>query len=130
MAAQSTGCAPVVRAFAAGARRVEPWVDPHTVAFGINIPAPLGDELMLDALYATGGTAVAVDDREILAELRAIARAEGLVLCPEGATCLAAVRRLVGDGWLTGTEEVVVVNTGTGLKYPEAVAAALAGGDD
>lgn len=129
VAVQSTGCAPVVRAFAAGARRVEPWADPHTVAFGINVAAPLGDELMLDALYATGGTAVAVPDTEILAELRAIARAEGMLLCPEGAACLAAARRLAGDGWLTGAEEVVVVNTATGLTYPQAVDAALAAGD-
>ena len=63
VAVQSTGCAPIVRAFSQGARRAQPWPDAHTVAFGITVPAPLGDELILDALYATGGTAVAVTTR-------------------------------------------------------------------
>src|SRR5437868_2931060 len=94
VAVQSTGCAPVVAAFEAGERRVKPWPDAHTVAFGITVPAPLGDELILDALYATGGTAVAVDDADILADQRDFGRSEGLWLCPEGAACLGAVRRL------------------------------------
>jgi threonine synthase len=122
VAVQSTACAPIVRAFAAGARRAEPWPDPTgSVAFGITVPAPLGDELILDALAATGGTAVAVDDRELLADLRAFGAREGLLLCPEGAACLTAVRRLRASGWLAGGEEVVVLNTGAGLKYPDTV---------
>lgn len=124
VAVQATGCAPIVRAHQAGRRRAEPWPDGHTVAFGINVPAPLGDELMLDALAQTGGTAVAVDDADTLAELRGVARTEGMLLCPEGAACLAGIRQLVGSGWLTGAEEVVMINTGSGLKYPEALDAA------
>jgi threonine synthase len=121
VAVQSTGCAPIVRAFEAGARRAEPWVDARTVAFGITVPTPLGDELILDALAATGGTAVAVDDTEILADVRAFAENEGLLLCPEGAACLSAARRLRDSGWLTADDEVVVLNTGAGIKYPETV---------
>jgi threonine synthase len=121
VAAQSSGCAPIVRAFDGGARRAEPWAGASTVAFGINVPAPLGDELILDALYATNGTAIAVDDRELLADLRAFGTAEGLLLCPEGAACLSAARRLRASGWLGADEEVVVLNTGAGLKYPETV---------
>jgi threonine synthase len=124
VAVQASGCAPIVRAYRAGARRAEPWVDAQTIAFGINVPAPLGDELMLDAIAETGGTAVAVDDADTLAELRAVARTEGMLFCPEGAACLAGVRRLVADGWLTGGEEVVAINTGSALKYPEALDAA------
>jgi threonine synthase len=123
VAVQSTGCAPIVRAFAAGQPRATPWANAATVAFGITVPAPLGDELILAALYATEGTAVAVDDAEILADLGDYARAEGLLLCPEGAACLSAVRHLRRDGWLNGGEQVVVLNTGAGLKYPETVAA-------
>jgi threonine synthase len=123
VAVQSTGCAPIVRAFAAGQPRATPWANAATVAFGITVPAPLGDELILAALYATEGTAVAVDDAEILADLGHYARAEGLLLCPEGAACLSAVRHLLRDGWLDGGEQVVVLNTGSGLKYPETVAA-------
>jgi threonine synthase len=126
VAVQATGCAPIVRAFAAGERRTQPWSNAETIAFGITVPAPLGDELILDALRESGGTAVAVDDDDILVELSAIARHEGMLVCPEGAACLAAVRRLRADGWLTGTEQIVVINTGSGLKYPDALAAALA----
>ena len=122
VAVQSTGCAPIVAAFAAGARRAEPWPDAHTVAFGITVPAPLGDELILDALYATGGTAISVDDTDLLADLRAFGADEGLWLCPEGAACLTAARGLRATGWLGEHEEVVVLNTGTGLKYPDSVA--------
>jgi threonine synthase len=121
VAVQSTGCAPIVRAFESGARRAEPWVDAATVAFGITVPAPLGDELILDGLYACGGTAVAVSDEELLADLRAFAADEGLLLCPEGAACLSAARRLRADGWLEASDEVVVLNTGVGLKYPETI---------
>jgi threonine synthase len=119
VAVQSTGCAPIVAAYQAGARRISgPWPDPHTVAFGITVAAPLGDELVLDALYATGGTAIAVDDSQLLADLREFGRYEGLLLCPEGAAALSGVRRLRADGWIGEDEEVVVLNTGSGLKYP------------
>jgi len=119
VAVQASGCAPIVAAFASGARQSEPWPDARTVAFGITVPKALGDFLVLDALYATTGTAVAVDDGELLADQREVARLEGCFICPEGAACFSAVRRLRESGWLSGSEEVVVLNTGTGLKYPE-----------
>ncbi|MER7416560.1 threonine synthase [Micromonospora peucetia] len=121
VAVQSTGCAPIVRAFAAGERRARPWADAHTVAYGITVPAPLGDELILDALRASAGTAIAVDDAEILADLRDFAAREGLLLCPEGAAGLTAARHLRAGGWIRAGERVVVLNTGAGLKYPETV---------
>jgi threonine synthase len=119
VAVQSAGCAPIVRAFQAGAREAEPWPGARTVAFGITVPKPLGDFLILDALYATGGTAVAVTDEALLADQREVARLEGCFVCPEGAACFTAVRQLRESGWLSGTDEVVVLNTGTGLIYPE-----------
>jgi threonine synthase len=121
VAVQSTGCAPVVQAVDAGATGCEPWADPVTIAFGITVPAPLGDFLILQAVRATGGTAVAVDDEEILHEVRRCAGLEGLFLCPEGAAAMAAVRQLRSSGWLDAAEEVVVLNTGSGLKYPETI---------
>nr|MDT0662241.1 threonine synthase [Micromonospora sp. DSM 115978] len=121
VAVQSTGCAPVVRAFAAGAPKVEPWPDATTIAFGINVPAPLGDELILAALHDTGGTAIAVDDADILADLRGFAATEGLLLCPEGAACLTATGQLRAGGWIRPDERVVVLNTGAGIKYPDTV---------
>ncbi|MEG3636264.1 threonine synthase [Micromonospora palythoicola] len=121
VAVQATGCAPIVRAFAAGDDRAQPWEDAHTVAFGITVPAPLGDELILAALRATAGTAVAVEDAEILTDLRDFAAREGLLLCPEGAACLTAARRLRAGGWIRAGERVVVLNTGAGVKYPETI---------
>ncbi|MEV4625847.1 threonine synthase [Micromonospora sp. NPDC049523] len=121
VAVQSTGCAPIVRAFGSGARRAEPWVDAQTVAFGITVPAPLGDELILDALRDTAGTAIAVRDEDILADLREFGAREGLLLCPEGAACLTAAKQLRAGGWIRADERVVVLNTGAGLKYPETI---------
>jgi threonine synthase len=110
-----------VRAFQAGANRVEPWSDARTIAFGINVPAPLGDELVLTAITRSGGTAIAVDDADLLADLRAFGAREGLLLCPEGAACLTATRLLRARGWLADDDEVVVLNTGAGTKYPDTV---------
>jgi threonine synthase len=121
VAVQSTGCAPIVRAFQAGAAVSEPWPDAKTVAFGITVPKALGDFLILEALYATGGIAVAVTDEALLADQREVARLEGTFICPEGAACVTAVRELRESGWLSGSEEVVVLNTGSGLIYPDIV---------
>jgi threonine synthase len=121
VAVQASGCAPIVRAFEAGASRVEPWSDAATIAFGLNVPAPLGDELVLAAIARSGGTAVAVDDADLLADLRAFGTREGLLLCPEGAACLTATRLLRARGWLNEDDEVVVLNTGAGMKYPDTV---------
>jgi threonine synthase len=125
VAVQATGCAPIVRAFERGAADSEPFVDARTVAFGITVPKALGDFLVLEAVYRTEGTAVAVTDEELLAAQGELARAEGAFVCPEGAACFAAVRQLRDGGWLTGDEEVVVLNTGTGIKYPETVSVDL-----
>jgi threonine synthase len=123
VAVQAAGCAPIVTAFQLGAGESQPWPDPRTVAFGLTVPKALGDFLILDALYATGGTAVAVTDEALLAEQREVARLEGTLIGPEGAACFAAVRQLSESGWLSGTGEVVVLNTGTGLVYPQTVPA-------
>jgi threonine synthase len=121
VAVQATGCAPIVSAFEKGATECEPWPDAHTIAFGITVPKPIGDSLILSALYDTDGIAVAVDDEAILADQREVARQEGTFICPEGAACFTALRGLRESGWLGADDEVVVLNTGTGLKYPEVV---------
>ena len=123
VAVQAAGCAPIVRAFQAGAASSEPWPDAKTVAFGITVPKALGDFLILEALYATGGTAVAVTDEALLADQRTVARLEGSFICPEGAACVTAVRQLRESGWLRESDEVVVLNTGTGLIYPDTMPA-------
>ncbi|HEX5114923.1 MAG TPA: threonine synthase [Pseudonocardiaceae bacterium] len=121
VAVQAEGCAPIVRAFESGAEVSEPWPDAHTVAFGITVPKALGDFLMLRAIRETEGTAIAVSDDALLAEQRRVAGEEGVFICPEGAACLAAARQLRDGGWLAEADEVVILNTGMGLKYPETV---------
>jgi threonine synthase len=121
VAVQATGCAPIVAAFARGAKESEAWPDAKTIAFGITVPKALGDFLVLEAAYASGGTAIAVDDDALLADQREVARLEGCLICPEGAACFTAVRQLRESGWLSDADEVVVLNTGTGLKYPDTV---------
>jgi threonine synthase len=121
VAVQAEGCAPIVRAFESGADVSEPFPNAHTVAFGITVPKALGDFLVLDAVRSTGGTAIAVSDDQLLTEQRLMAGEEGIFICPEGAACLAAARQLRESNWLSGDDEVVILNTGMGLKYPETV---------
>ena len=123
VAVQARGCAPIVRAFDDGADHAQTWQDAQTIAFGINVSSAIGDFLILDAVRSTGGCAVAVTDEAILAELADCARGEGVFFCPEGAATLAAVRQLRETGWLDGSEEVLVLNTGAGIKYPNTVTA-------
>ncbi|MEU3184031.1 threonine synthase [Streptomyces sp. NPDC006923] len=121
VAVQATGCAPIVDAFERGDSESVAFPDARTVAFGITVPKALGDFLVLDAVRRTEGTAIAVTDEELLAAQEALAHVEGAFVCPEGAACFAAVDQLRASGWLRGDENVVVLNTGTGLKYPETV---------
>src|SRR4051812_9629131 len=121
VAVQATGCAPIVDAFHAGLDESIAAQDPHTVAFGITVPKALGDFLVLDAVRSTEGTAIAVTDEELLAAQRSLAKDEGIWVCPEGAACFAAVGQLREAGWLGEQEDVVVLNTGTGLIYPDTV---------
>jgi threonine synthase len=123
VAVQAAGCAPVVRAFERDAGTTEPWPEARTEAFGLTVPDPLGGFLVLEAIRATAGTAVAVTDEELRASQGQAARTEGTWVCPEGAACFAAVERLRAAGWLADTDEVVVVNTGAGLKYPRTMPA-------
>jgi threonine synthase len=121
VAVQSTGCAPIVQAWEKGLPESEPWPNAQTVAFGITVPKALGDFLVLQAIAETDGCAIAVDDADILAEQHLVARLEGTFICPEGAANLTAIRQLRETGWLTPGDQVVALNTGTGLKYPETV---------
>jgi len=121
VAVQSTGCPPIVDAFDAGLDESTLVEGTHTLAFGINVPKALGDFLVLRAVRESEGTAVAVDDELILVEQARLAADEGSWICPEGAACLAAAGRLREEGWIEEAEDVVVLNTGTGLKYPETV---------
>ncbi len=114
---QSSGCAPVVRAFEAGSDRTDPWENPETIASGLRVPSPLGGRLILRALRETGGAAVAVTDAELSDAERRMARLEGVDACPEGGATLAALERLLGSGSIRPSESVILFNTGAGWLY-------------
>ena len=115
--AQAAGCAPIVRAHAAGADRAEPWADPVTHASGLRVPGPLGDRLLLRVLRETAGHAVAVDDAVTREATALLSTRTGIDAAPEGGCALAAVAALVRDGALGPADEVVVFNTGSGASY-------------
>lgn len=121
VAVQAEGCPPIVDAFEAGLDESTLVEGTHTLAFGINVPKALGDFIVLQAVRESDGTAIAVSDEAILEEVRNLAAAEGAWICPEGAACMAATRELRESGWIGEDEQVVVLNTGAGLKYPETV---------
>jgi threonine synthase len=122
---QAAGCAPIVRAFESGATRAAPWQNATTMAAGLRVPSAVGDALMLRALRDSEGTAVAVSEAEILWGVKEIGQSEGLFVCPEGGAALAGLRRLVEQGWIDRGERVVLFNTGSGLKYLDALPAEL-----
>ena len=122
IAVQAEGCQPVVRAFERGETRSQFWENAATVAAGLRVPKPLGDFLILDAVRASGGTAIAVSDEEMLDAGIELAREEGIFAAPEGAACVAALEKLLASGFLKPAERIVIYNTGSGLKYLEAYA--------
>ena len=118
VAVQAAGCAPIVRAYDAGADHAPRWEDAHTIAAGIRVPQAIGDFLILRAVRESGGFAVAVGDEAITAAIEEVARTEGLLLCPEGAATYAALKQALADGRIGRGEQAVLFNCATGLKYP------------
>jgi threonine synthase len=117
VAVQSSGCAPIVKAYEAGADYAEFWPDAQTLAHGMRVPVAVGDFLILRAVRESGGFAIAVPDDDILAARDEVARAEGLLLCPEGAATYAAYKQALADGRIAPQDRVVLFNCATGLKY-------------
>ena len=114
---QTTGCAPVVRAFQSGADKTEPWEDPWTVASGLRVPGPIGGKIILSAIRETSGSAIAISDEELTRVADRVAADEGIDVCPEGGAAVAALEHLVRDGIISANESVVVFNTGAGWLY-------------
>ena len=114
---QADGCAPIVRAFQSGAEHAELWQGAHTVADGLRVPIAVGDFLIIRAIRASGGTALAVGDAAMIEHANLIGSTTGIFPAPEGGACLAAQVALLAEGWIKPDESVVLFNTGTGLKY-------------
>jgi threonine synthase len=116
---QAAGCAPIVRAFEEGKRFADEFPNAHTTASGLRVPKAIGDFLILDALRSSVGTALAVTDDELIDATGEIGAAEGIFCAPEGAACLPALRELIAEGTVKPDEQVVLFNTGSGVKYVE-----------
>jgi threonine synthase len=125
IAIQSSGCAPVVRAFEQGENVSQMWQNAATFAAGLRVPKPYGDSIMLEILRESGGVAVALPDDQILESLETWARQEGIFLSPEGAAATAAYDHLLETGFLKPKDRVVLFNTGAGLKYTDVTAEAM-----
>ena len=117
VAVQAEGCAPVVKAFHAGASFCDFWLNAQTLASGLRVPKSFADHLILKNLRESQGTAVAISDEVILEAQRTLAAKEGIFAAPEGAATLAALAQLASQGWVKPDENIVLFNTGSGLKY-------------
>ena len=118
---QAEGCAPIVRAFHKGEQFAASWENPKTIAAGIRVPSAIGDYLILEAIRDSGGTAITVSDEEMLDSIEEMALQEGIFACPEGAATLAGLKKLLSQGAVSSDETIVLMNTGTGLKYLEVI---------
>ena len=116
---QAQGCAPIVRAFAQGRDRAEEWEAPQTLASGLRVPSAIGDFMMLRAIRESRGAALAVPDSEMFSAMRELAEFEGILTSPEGGATLAALKKLLADGFLAGHESIVLFLTASGYKYQE-----------
>ena len=114
---QADGCAPVVKAFQAGADFCDFWIDAHTQASGLRVPKSFADRIILSTLRESHGTAVAVSDEAIYQSQHELATREGFFVAPEGAATLAALKQLIQQKWVAPEERVLLLNTGSGLKY-------------
>ena len=118
VAVQAAGCAPMVRAYDEGVEHAPRWENAQTIASGIRVPQAVGDFLILRAVRESKGFAIAVSDAAISAGLDEVAREEGFLMCPEGAATYAAYKQSLADGRVKKTEQAVLFNCATGLKYP------------
>jgi threonine synthase len=118
---QSDGCAPIVRAFEKNQRLAEPFANAHTIASGLRVPAAVGDFMMLDAIRASDGLALAGREARIVEWMQRVAAHEGIAICPETAVCFDCLETLCKEGRIHPDADVVVFNTGAAQKYPEVV---------
>ncbi|GIS82713.1 MAG: threonine synthase [Dehalococcoidia bacterium] len=117
IAVQASGCQPIVKAFNEGKDSAEPWPNATTIADGLRVPGPFADYLILQAIRETGGTALAVEDADMVDAMYELATEEGIIACPEGAATLVGLKELLETGFISREETVVLLNTGSGYKY-------------
>ena len=118
---QAEGCAPIVRAFNQKSRFAKAWENPKTIAAGMRVPSAIGDYLILDAVYESGGSAITVTDDEMIESVKKTLSLEGVFLCPEGGATVSASKKLLDLGLLNKKDSVLLLNTGSGFKYMEVI---------
>ena len=121
VAVQSDGCCPIVNAFHKGERFAEPFENASTIAWGIRVPAAVGDFMILDALKESNGTAVAVDEKMINDWTIISSEKTGLSICPETAACVGALEQLKNQNWIQPDDRVLIFNTASGQKYKNSI---------
>jgi threonine synthase len=114
---QAAGCAPIVRAWEREEEFAEPWADAYTYAAGLRVPRAVGDFLILQGIRDSGGAAIAVTDAQMKSAVDLVGATTGIFAAPEGGATAAAIPLLIERGWLKRSEEIVLFNTGSGLKY-------------
>ncbi len=117
VAVQSSGCAPIVKAFNEGKDNIEFWENANTIAYGLRVPKPFAGRLILEIIRESGGIVVEVEDDEIIKTMRKLAEIEGIMFCPEGSATAVAVEKLALNGIIKSDDVVVIFNTASGLKY-------------
>ena len=118
---QAEGCAPLVRAFNQKSRFAQAWENPKTIAAGMRVPSAIGDYLILDAVYESGGSAITVTDEEMIEYVKKTISLEGLFLCPEGGATVYGSKKLLDLGLINKKDSVLLLNTGSGFKYMEVI---------
>lgn len=117
IAVQAAGCAPLVKAYEAGEKFATRWDNAHTKAAGIRVPQAVGDFLVLNAVRSSGGRAIAIEETQIYQAQADVGATEGFLVCPEAAAAFVALQQGVQEGWIAPTDQVMIVNSGNGLKY-------------
>jgi threonine synthase len=116
-AIQSDGCQPMVTAFEAGERFAKRHENAHTIASGMRVPAALGDFMVLDTVRASGGAAISVEETRLIEWQKKVSSMEGVIICPEAATCIGGLEKLIAQEQVALDERVVIFNTAAGQKY-------------
>ncbi len=117
VAVQSSGCAPIVKAFKEGKKHAEFWENAKTLAYGLRVPKPFADRLILEIINESNGLAIEIDDEEIINTMKELAKIEGIIFCPEGSATAVGLKKLVEKKIVKSDDVVVIFNTASGLKY-------------
>ncbi|UOR04042.1 threonine synthase [Hymenobacter aerilatus] len=117
VAVQAENCQPLAETYFGRQANCAAYVGQPTIANGLAVPRPLGEQMMLQVLQESGGTVVSVSDDDMLAGMRELGQLEGLFVAPEGAAVWMAARQLLTAGSISSDEQILLLNTGSGQKY-------------